>query len=122
MAKAKTTIYFCQNCGYESAKWAGQCPGCKQWNTFVEENISKSSLKNTGKVSSKEKTQLVTLSDVKITQEKRISSGSSEFDRVLGGGLVENSLVLLGGDPGIGKSTILLQTAGKLCENGKKLL
>ena len=114
MAKAKTSIFFCQQCGYESAKWMGQCPGCKEWNTFVEELVDKKSISSSGKVKAdKVEAKPVPISQISLSVEDRISSGFPEFDRVLGGGIVQGSLVLIGGDPGIGKSTLLLQ----LCRN-----
>jgi DNA repair protein RadA/Sms len=120
MAKGKKTVYFCQNCGYESGKWMGQCPACREWNTFVEEIAPKS----TGvKVSHREKeSEPVKLSAVQSGEESRISSGSQELDRVLGGGIVAGSLVLVGGDPGIGKSTLLLQVCKNLTTQGRKVL
>lgn len=108
MAKGKTTVFFCQSCGYESSKWMGQCPGCREWNTFVEETVDKKA----GKILSSDhgKTHKpVSLNSVVMEQEERIQTGVQEFDRVLGGGIVPGSLVLVGGDPGIGKSTLLLQ-------------
>lgn len=108
MAKGKTTVFFCQSCGYESSKWMGQCPGCREWNTFVEETVDKKA----GKILSSDhgKTRKpVSLNSVVMEQEERIQTGMQEFDRVLGGGIVPGSLVLVGGDPGIGKSTLLLQ-------------
>lgn len=110
MPKAKT-IYFCQECGQESSKWMGQCPGCKQWNTFVEETISQKK----GSIAERQLTQAkpVQLSAIEMKQEERFTSGFPELDRVLGGGIVPASLVLVGGDPGIGKSTLLLQ----ICRN-----
>ena len=121
MAKAKTTIYFCQNCGHESAKWLGQCPGCREWNTFVEELIDK---KSAGKAREKaaDAAQVVPLSKIVMTQDKRISTGMKELDRVLGGGIVQGSLVLVGGDPGIGKSTLLLQVCRNLAGQNEKVL
>ena len=111
MAKAKT-IYFCQECGHESAKWMGQCPGCKQWNTFVEETVERR------KGAAEKKLILgaspVILADIEMKREERFTSGFPELDRVLGGGIVPASLVLVGGDPGIGKSTLLLQVCQKL--------
>lgn len=111
MAKAKTSVFFCQECGYESAKWMGQCPGCRAWNTFVEENVVKGSSKTASRSVTAAKP--VTLDEIETSETERISSGIQEFDRVLGGGIVPGSLVLVGGDPGIGKSTILLQ----VCKN-----
>lgn len=108
MAKGKTTVFFCQSCGYESSKWMGQCPGCREWNTFVEETVDKKA----GKILSSDhgKTHKpVSFNSVVMEQEERIQTGVQEFDRVLGGGIVPGSLVLVGGDPGIGKSTLLLQ-------------
>ena len=124
MAKGKnTTIFFCQNCGYESSKWMGQCPGCKEWNTFVEEVVSTASLKNagTGRASAG-KAVVTSLADVAIQEEDKLQTGIGELDRVLGGGIVQGSLTLVGGDPGIGKSTLLLQTCRMLAEEGHKVL
>lgn len=124
MAKGKnTTIFFCQNCGYESSKWMGQCPGCKEWNTFVEEVVTTASLKNIGKTATGVGKAMVTsLADVAIQEEDKLQSGIAELDRVLGGGIVQGSLTLVGGDPGIGKSTLLLQTCRMLAEHGQKVL
>lgn len=116
MAKAKTNVFFCQECGYESAKWMGQCPGCRAWNSFVEEPV----IKGTGKKSQSlgELAKPVTLEEIETSETQRISSGLKELDRVLGGGIVPGSLVLVGGDPGIGKSTILLQVCRNLASTG----
>ncbi len=124
MAKGKnTTVFYCQNCGFESSKWMGQCPGCKEWNTFVEEVVSTTSLKNSSKgVNGQGKNVPTALMDVTIQEEDKIRTGISELDRVLGGGIVQGSLTLVGGDPGIGKSTLLLQTCRLLSENGHKVL
>ena len=117
MAKGKKTVFFCQECGYESPKWMGQCPGCKKWNTFVEETVSpsqgKSSVKGMGGVKAAEP---VTLSQVQINEEERLHTGSKELDRVLGGGIVGGSMTLVGGDPGIGKSTLLLRVCRSLAD------
>lgn len=121
MAKGKTTVFFCQNCGYETAKWMGQCPGCHEWNTFVEEMIDKKSA-GKGKMPGNEGAQSVPLSAIQMTQDKRISTDMKELDRVLGGGIVQGSLVLVGGDPGIGKSTLLLQVCRNLSGDGIKVL
>ncbi|MDE6312285.1 MAG: DNA repair protein RadA [Lachnospiraceae bacterium] len=112
---AKGTVFFCQGCGYESSKWMGQCPGCKEWNTFVEEAAPK---KRAGSKSSltREKAMPVTLKEIELKEEERISTGIGELDRVLGGGIVAGSLMLVGGDPGIGKSTLLLQVCRNLAE------
>ncbi|MCR4960040.1 MAG: DNA repair protein RadA [Lachnospiraceae bacterium] len=119
MAK-KMTAFFCSNCGYESAKWMGQCPGCKEWNTMVEEPTEG---KNKGiKKASGTASKPVLLKDIQADTEERFTTGSKEFDRVLGGGIVRGSLVLIGGDPGIGKSTLLLQVTRNLSVAGKKVL
>lgn len=120
MAK-KTTVFYCQSCGYESAKWMGQCPGCKEWNTFVEEPVEKSKGSASGRAGLS-KSSPVFLKDISATDEERVSSGIEEFDRVLGGGIVRGSLVLIGGDPGIGKSTLLLQVTRNLSGTGNKVL
>ena len=119
MAKVKSK-YICQNCGYESAGYLGKCPECGSWASFVEEVANIEPLKNV--VTLPDNNPPTRLSDIEMNTEIRTTTGISEFDRVLGGGIVQGSLVLLAGDPGIGKSTILLQTAGRLCENGKKVL
>lgn len=111
MAKSKTT-FFCQNCGYESAKWLGKCPSCNEWNSFVEEIVAKEdSNKNEWKPepgkARQEKPR--TLSEIESTREIRVDSSDQELNRVLGGGIVFGSLVLIGGEPGIGKSTLMLQ-------------
>lgn len=119
MAKAKKSVYFCQNCGHEESKWLGQCPMCKEWNTFAEEKVV--SIK--GQKSSGEKqVQAVTLSSVTTDEDERMKTELVELDRVLGGGIVLGSLVLVGGDPGIGKSTLLLQVCQKLSAMNKKVL
>lgn len=116
MAKGKTAVYFCQSCGYESSKWMGQCPGCHEWNTFVEELVDKkTAVKTSGKaVQLKAKPQ--TLDAIELRKEHRMTSGMPELDRVLGGGVVPGSMVLVGGDPGIGKSTLLLQVCKNLAD------
>ena len=122
MAKAKTTAFFCKECGYESAKWMGQCPACKEWNTFVEEPIVKKESSSSGKIRLTERRKPVALSEISIEEKDRVSTGYQELDRVLGGGVVGGSLVLVGGDPGIGKSTLLLQVCRNLAANGQKVL
>lgn len=123
MAKGKTTVYFCQNCGFESSKWMGQCPGCKEWNTFVEEVIDKKSVSASGKMkSATEKAEVMSLSQIKSSDEERTSTDMKELDRVLGGGIVKGSLVLVGGDPGIGKSTLLLQVCRNLSTQNRSVL
>ncbi len=118
MAKVKS-VFVCSSCGYESAKWLGKCPACNEWNSFYEEKISKDSSK-----SSSEKRKTATpqkLNSVESKQSVRISTGIGELNRVLGGGLVEGSLVLLGGEPGIGKSTLILQICDKVKVDGPVL-
>ena len=123
MAKGKSTAFFCKECGYESAKWMGQCPGCKEWNTFVEEPVSKGKNKQQiGLAKLGEQAKPLAVSQISLDEEDRIKTGIEEFDRVLGGGIVKGSLVLVGGDPGIGKSTLLLQTCKSLAELEKKVL
>ena len=108
MAKKKTeTKWFCNNCGYESPKWEGRCPSCGEWNTFVEERVTKSAKSSSERRSTMSKPQRV--SEIEATDETRIKLPSNELNRVLGGGLVVGSLVLIGGEPGIGKSTLVLQ-------------
>ena len=121
MAKGRTVVYFCQNCGYESSKWMGQCPGCREWNTFAEETIAKSSV-GKGKMPGTENAKSVPIASIQMTREERISTRMQELDRVLGGGIVQGSLVLVGGDPGIGKSTLLLQVCRNLSGDGIKVL
>jgi DNA repair protein RadA/Sms len=109
MAKIKTA-FFCGNCGYESTKWLGKCPSCNEWNTFVEEVIEKSSEQTwKGYSDEKKQTKAIALSDVTQTEEKRIVTADEELNRVLGGGIVPGSIVLVAGEPGIGKSTLFLQ-------------
>jgi len=115
MAKSKIA-YFCQSCGFESPKWLGKCPSCQQWNTFVEEIIEKDQKSvPTWKVSSSTSTQRankpVEIANITFTEEDRLLTPDKEFNRVLGGGIVAGSLVLIGGEPGIGKSTLMLQLA-----------
>ena len=123
MAKAKATVFFCKECGYESSKWMGQCPACREWNTFVEEPVAKKSASaHGGTVRQGLAPKPVLLSEVSIEEQDRISTGYPELDRVLGSGIVAGSLVLVGGDPGIGKSTLLLQVCRNLALGGHKVL
>ncbi len=111
MNKTKTA-FFCSNCGYESAKWLGKCPSCEQWNTFVEEVIVKESKADSGWKnfsSTKKESRTVSINEITSAAEKRISSADTELNRVLGGGIVTGSIVLVAGEPGIGKSTLFLQ-------------
>ena len=121
MAKGKTsTVFFCQSCGYESPKWMGQCPGCREWNTFVEETVEK---KSAAKAHERRAAGgPVCLSSIETKDEERVTTRMQELDRVLGGGIVPGSLVLVGGDPGIGKSTLLLQVCQKLADDGHEVL
>lgn len=118
MAKAKT-IFVCNECGYETAKWIGKCPACNSWNTFFEQKIEKYSEEN--KLEKKEISKPKPLNTYKGEEKSRTSTGFEELDRVLGGGLVKGSLILLGGEPGIGKSTLILQLCNKIHGEGKVL-
>ena len=122
MLKNKKTVYFCQECGYESVKWMGQCPACKAWNTFVEETVSSQKSSSGSIKTTQKKTEPVVLKDISLSSDERQSCGISELDRVLGGGIVPGSLVLVGGDPGIGKSTLLLQVCRNLSSQGVSVL
>lgn len=120
MAKDKI-IFYCQSCGAESTKWMGQCPSCKEWNTLVEEIVS--SKKSAHKVSRQEiKAKVTKLKDIETADKERMTTHIAELDRVLGGGVVPGSMILVGGDPGIGKSTLLLQVCRNLSESGKNIL
>ncbi len=118
MAKGKVSVYFCNECGYESTKWMGQCPACKEWNTFVEEKVEKKSAKTTREIS---EVKTYSISEIEDADDERMT-GILEFDRVLGGGIVKGSLILVGGDPGIGKSTLLLQMCREMSHADLKLL
>ena len=123
MAKSKmATVFYCQNCGYESSKWMGQCPGCKEWNTMVEEKVTAKAKSAGSSVRHKESAKPSTLSEVSIREEERMTTHMEELDRVLGGGIVPGSLTLVGGDPGIGKSTLLLQVCRHMAADGRKVL
>ena len=119
MAKGTKTLFYCKECGNESSKWLGQCPICHEWNTFVEAEVTKSSQKVEKALMERKPSHL---SEIQMEEEKRISTHMEEMDRVLGGGIVRGSLVLVGGDPGIGKSTLLLQTCHRLCADDLSLL
>lgn len=124
MAKAKmTTVFYCQSCGYESSKWMGQCPGCKEWNTFVEEKIkTKDAGSGMAGRTKREAEKPSRLSEITLSDEERMSTHMPELDRVLGGGIVPGSLLLVGGDPGIGKSTLLLQVCRYMALDNRKIL
>ena len=122
MAKGKKSIFFCQNCGHEEAKWLGQCPACKEWNTFVEERIDSGITKGTTVAArAVHEAKVVPLTEVTADDDTRSETGIKELERVLGGGIVPGSLVLVGGDPGIGKSTLLLQVCQRMAQM-KKIL
>ena len=112
-------LYVCQECGAQSAAWLGKCPSCESWNSYVEESISSSSLTQRDEMFSSQNPVL--LNDVFSESEKRLKTDNQEFDRVLGGGVVPGSVVLLGGDPGIGKSTLALQVGCTLSQKGHKV-
>ena len=119
MAKGNNNVFFCQECGYESSKWVGQCPACKAWNTMVEEIVDKKSSVTHRQIT---EVQVAKLNDVQSSSEKRMDTHIEELNSVLGGGIVPGSLVLVGGDPGIGKSTLLLQTCKRLSDEKSAVL
>lgn len=122
MAKAKT-VFFCQECGYESAKWMGQCPACRAWNSFVEEPVLAPKGSKEVKLSAAgPKSRPAVLKEISLEEENRIPTGMGELDRVMGGGIVTGSLTLVGGDPGIGKSTLLLQVCRNLALQNRRIL
>ena len=121
MAKSRT-LYYCRECGYESPKWMGQCPGCKEWNTFSEEPVVKKTASSGRNGAAAHIQEPKSLSEVKTDEDERMLTGIREFDRVLGGGMVVGSLVLVGGDPGIGKSTLLLQMCREMSAKQHKIL
>ncbi|MEN2258860.1 DNA repair protein RadA [Paraclostridium benzoelyticum] len=122
MAKIKTK-YVCQECGYENSKWLGKCPECSKWNTFVEEIEEKTSKSNKEVfVIDKSSSRPLNINSIETIKEQRFSTCIKELDRVLGGGVVKGSLVLVGGDPGIGKSTLLIQVSSNVANSGKKVL
>ena len=119
MAKTRT-IFICQECGHQVSKWLGKCPECNSWNSFSEERqLQPSSSKSRNNF---ESSAPLIITEVQPTQENRMMTGIGEFDRVLGGGMVKGSLILIGGEPGIGKSTLTLQSMGHLSKQGKKVL
>ena len=123
MAKAKATAFFCKECGYESSKWMGQCPACRAWNTMVEEPVApKINPASQSSVRIKGQARPALLSEISIEEQDRMGTGFDELDRVLGSGIVSGSLMLVGGDPGIGKSTLLLQVCRNLAAAGKQVL
>ena len=121
MARSAQTLYFCSECGHESSKWMGQCPACKEWNTFTQApSIPKK--RGIGGAPQRQSTGgekrcvPVSVSEIDTADGERFSTGFSEFNRVLGGGIVRGSLILMGGDPGIGKSTLILQYSSGMCK------
>lgn len=121
--KSKTeSVFFCSSCGYESKKWMGQCPACGEWNTFSEEAVARVSSKASVGAAAHGNVKAVSLSEIQSDEEIRMDTGFTELSRVLGGGIVPGSLILVGGDPGIGKSTLLLQTAANMTAAGKKVI
>ena len=117
MAKAKGSVFFCGECGYESTKWLGKCPACGSWNTMLEQK----KISSVPSINNLTYAHAIPLADVTTTASGRVSSGIGELDRVLGGGIVPGSVTLLGGDPGIGKSTLLMQTAAERTKQGTVL-
>src|SRR5881275_1651859 len=114
MSKASNSNFICQSCGYESRKWLGKCPECGEWNSLVEERVVTTKKGRGGNGFRVREAKAIAYAEIEPQDDVRISSGVTEFDRVLGGGIVPGTLVLLGGDPGIGKSTLLLQVADKM--------
>src|SRR3712207_6578132 len=125
MAKIRTK-YVCQNCGYENPKWLGKCPECLQWNTFVEETEVKESPKERAvkeraiRSSFNTNTRPVKINSIEVQKDERFSTLIPELDRVLGGGIIPGSLILVGGDPGIGKSTLLLQVSNNIAKRSEE--
>ena len=119
---ASNVVFFCKECGYESAKWMGKCPGCNSWNSFVEEKVNKKSTKSgSSRDTFSQRSEVKKLKDIVVTQEVRLDTGYEELNKVFGGGIVEGSLNLIGGEPGIGKSTLIMQVCSKLADIGSVL-
>src|SRR5574344_911289 len=122
---ATNTVFFCKECGYESAKWLGKCPGCNSWNSFVEEKITKTKSSKSGTKSFSStfdnRSEVKKLNDIVVGESIRLDTGYGELNRVFGGGIVEGSLTLIGGEPGIGKSTLIMQVCSNLSRHGKVL-
>ncbi|MGZ3537158.1 MAG: DNA repair protein RadA, partial [Thermodesulfobacteriota bacterium] len=121
MTKAKTH-FVCQACGYQAPKWLGRCPGCQEWNTFIEERVIEEKAPERGLLGFESEAVPTSLAEIVGEERGRFQIGIEEFDRVLGGGIVFGSVILVGGDPGIGKSTLLLQVMNRLASQGKKVL
>src|SRR6187402_1324830 len=125
MAKQPATIFVCQSCGSQSRKWVGQCPDCAEWNTMVEERFrvtAQAAAASGGFTARYTQTSPVPFAEIESQDDSRVESGIAELDRVLGGGIVAGSLVLIGGSPGIGKSTIVIQMADRLSQGGVRVL
>jgi DNA repair protein RadA/Sms len=122
MKKSAKTIYCCQTCGYQTPKWMGKCPDCGTWDSIVEERATAGAFRDGGRALTKQQTAPVAIDSIELDKENRLLTGIQEFDRVLGGGLVPGTLVLIGGDPGIGKSTLMLQALYGLANQGHKVL
>src|SRR4029079_112522 len=118
----KETLFVCQNCGHKAGKWLGKCPECGEWNSLVEEKAQPVRRPGARNGFSSRDVSAIAFTEIESQDDVRISSGVTEFDRVLGGGIVPGTLVLIGGDPGIGKSTLLLQVADKLSAAGALVL
>ena len=122
MPAKKKTVFFCTECGYDSPKWMGKCPSCGAWNTMVEEVVrAEPTRASATPASSGKESRPVPLSGITQDEEERVLTGIGELDRVLGGGIVRGSMVLISGEPGIGKSTLLLQACRSLCQRGPVL-
>ncbi|MBU1013190.1 MAG: AAA family ATPase, partial [Bacteroidetes bacterium] len=119
MKKKEKFTFLCQSCGCQTPKWMGRCPECGSWDTLVEEKILGA---GSGKARMIPSSTPVSINSVEVTENNRLMTGISEFDRVLGGGIVDGSLILIGGDPGIGKSTLMLQVLATLAKANKKCL
>jgi DNA repair protein RadA/Sms len=122
MAKQPATVFVCQSCGNQSRKWLGQCPECGEWNSLVEERFRAAAASTVVSFAGFKEPKAVSFAEIEAQDDDRTPSGIDELDRVLGGGIVAGSVVLIGGAPGIGKSTIAIQMAARLCETGSKVL
>jgi DNA repair protein RadA/Sms len=120
--KSAKMIYCCQACGYQTPKWMGKCPDCGTWDSIVEERAAAGPFRNAARISTAQQTVPVPIDTIELEKDNRFLTGIQEFDRVLGGGLVPGTLVLVGGDPGIGKSTLMLQALYGLANQGHKVL
>ena len=119
MSKSKSTVFICENCGYQSPKWMGRCPGCGQWNSLVERLVEKKKERDS---SDRRVSHPIPITDISIEKEIRIKTDIEEFDRTLGGGIIPGSVILIGGEPGIGKSTLVLQFLNRLSSKGRSSL